>query len=223
MNVTNSNDASESSFHNSSSPGDLEERLEYLYKMLEFTHDQKQNKHKVTEIDYVLDDIIRMDFVSVFPNLKRLILIKQGIYQIEGLDELANIEEIWLNENEITSIAGLDGCKSLKKLFLCTNKLTRIAGLESLESLEVMWLDENQIESLDGVPVLPKLREFSIAMNKIENIGTGLDGLDKLESINMAGNKIGNFKELLNLNRLPSLKVATFFDPHYGDNPICNL
>ena len=108
-------------------------------------------------------------------------------------------------------------------MFLCTNKLTRITGLESLASLEVMGLDENQIESLDGVPVLPKLREFSIAMNKIENIGIGLDGLDNLESINMAGNKIGNFKELLNLNRLPSLKVATFFDPHYGDNPICNL
>lgn len=60
-------------------------------------------------------------------------------------------------------------------------------------------------------------------MNKIEIIGTGLDGLDNLEDLNLSGNRIGNFKELLNLNRLPSLRVATFFDPHYGDNPICNL
>jgi len=43
-------------------------------------------------------------------------------------------------------------------------------------------------------------------MNKIEVIGTGLDGLDNLTDLNMAGNRIGNFKELLNLNRLPSLK-----------------
>ena len=60
-------------------------------------------------------------------------------------------------------------------------------------------------------------------MNKIEIIGTGLDGLDNLEDLNLAGNKIGNFKELLNLNRLPNLRIATFFDPHYGDNPIINL
>lgn len=60
-------------------------------------------------------------------------------------------------------------------------------------------------------------------MNKIELIGTGLDGLDNLEDLNLSGNRIGNFKELLNLNRLPNLRVTTFFDPHYGDNPICNL
>ena len=70
---------------------------------------------------------------------------------------------------------------------------------------------------------MPRLKELSISMNKIEVIGTGLDGLDNLVDLNMAGNKIGNFKELLNLNRLPSLKTATFFDPHYGDNPIWNL
>ena len=41
--------------------------------------------------------------------------------------------------------------------------------------------------------------------------------------MNLSANRIGNFKELLNLNRLPSLRVATFYDPHFGDNPICNL
>jgi Leucine-rich repeat (LRR) protein len=86
--------------------------------------------------------------------------------------------------------------------------------------LETLWLNENEISSLEGLPILPRLTELSIAMNKIEVIGTGLDGLDNLTDLNMAGNRIGNFKELLNLNRLPSLKNATFFDPHYGDNPI---
>jgi Leucine-rich repeat (LRR) protein len=108
----------------------------------------------------------------------------------------------------------------LRKLFLPGNKITRISGLEKLHNLETLWLNENEIETLDGIPPLPKLRELNVAMNKIEMIGTGLDGLDNLEDLNMAGNKVGNFKELLNLNRLSSLKIATFFDPHYGDNPI---
>lgn len=160
---------------------------------------------------------------QLFLTLNRLILIKQGICQIEGFDKQVGLTEMWLNENEIPQIVGLENCKALRRLFLNNNKITRIEGLEKLCNLETLWLNENQIESLDGIPSLPKLREISIAMNKIEVIGTGLDGLDCLEDLNMSGNKIGNFKELLNLNRLPSLRIATFFDPHYGDNPICNL
>jgi hypothetical protein len=65
--------------------------------------------------------------------------------------------------------------------------------------------------------------EVNLACNKIENIRAGLDGMENLYEINLAANKLGNFKELLNINRISSLKVATFFDPHYGENPICNL
>jgi hypothetical protein len=41
--------------------------------------------------------------------------------------------------------------------------------------------------------------------------------------LNIAGNKICSFKEALNLNRLTGLRVLAFYDPHYGENPICNL
>lgn len=97
--------------------GDLEERLDYVWKTLGFTQEQMQNKHKIQEIDYVLDDILRMDFLSAF-NLKRLILIKQGISQIEGLEGMTSLEELWLNENEITAISGLQNWKALKRVFL---------------------------------------------------------------------------------------------------------
>lgn len=49
---------------------DLEDRLEYICNALALTPDQRSNKHKVTEIDYVLDDIIRMDWIAAFPTLK---------------------------------------------------------------------------------------------------------------------------------------------------------
>ena len=65
--------------------------------------------------------------------------------------------------------------------------------------------------------------ELNIAQNNIEVIGTGLDNLSSLVDLNMAANKIGHFKELLNLNRVPTLKFATFTDPHFGENPICGL
>jgi hypothetical protein len=39
--------------------------------------------HQVTDIDFVLDDVCRMDFLSYFSNLKTLTLINQGITEIE--------------------------------------------------------------------------------------------------------------------------------------------
>lgn len=76
------------------------------------------------------------------------------------------------------------------------------------------------IENLDG---LVNLKQLWIAGNQIEAIKTSLDSLGYLADLNIAGNKICSFKEVLNLNRLPSLKILSFYDPHFGENPICNL
>jgi hypothetical protein len=62
-----------------------------------------------------------------------------------------------------------------------------------------------------------------MAGNNIEIISTGFDMLNSLKDLNLSANKIGNFKEVLNLNRLPQLEICTFSDPNYGDNPIYNL
>ena len=67
------------------------------------------------------------------------------------------------------------------------------------------------------------LTELNIAKNNVETIGIGLDGLINLRELNISANRIGNFKEVLNLNRLPNLIICTFSDAHYGENPICSL
>lgn len=54
------------------------------------------------------------------------------------------------------------------------------------------------------------LKELNLSGNKVEIIGMGLDGLISLEELNISNNRIGNFKEILNLNRLPNLKTCTF-------------
>ena len=66
-------------------------------------------------------------------------------------------------------------------------------------------LDDNRIECLDNLNSLTNLLELNLAQNLIENIGVGLDGLSNLRDVNLFANRIGNFKEVLNLNRLPSL------------------
>jgi len=81
-----------------------------------------------------------------------------------------------------------------------------------LVNLEKLWLDENRIESIGegALNNLGKLRELNLASNRVESIGMSLDGLVSLEELNISNNKIGNFKEVLNLNRLPNLRICTF-------------
>ena len=67
------------------------------------------------------------------------------------------------------------------------------------------------------------LKSLLLAGNKIEIIGNSLDNLTELVNLNLSGNKIYSFRQILNLNRLPNLTDLKFYDPHYGENPICNL
>ena len=133
------------------------------------------------------------------------------------------LESLWLNENHISHIDGLSNCKSLKHLYLSNNEIKKLQGLDNLTELEVFWICENQIRALENLDNLQQLRQFWVSGNQIETIKNGLDKLVSLTDLNLAGNKICSFKEILNLTRLPKLEILSFYDPHYGDNPICLL
>jgi Leucine-rich repeat (LRR) protein len=97
-------------------------------------------------------------------------------------------------------------------LFLSSNKITKIRGLETLVNLKELYLDENRIERIENLNKIKTLSSLNLAGNKIEFIGSTLDGLPNLTNLNLASNHIGNFKEILNLDRLSSLQTVTFSD-----------
>ena len=96
-------------------------------------------------------------------------------------------------------------------------------GLEYNNRLETLWLCDNKIDRLEGLDKLINLKQFWIAANQIDSLRVSLDKLKSLQDLNISGNKICSFKEALNLNRLPGLRILAFYDPHFGENPICNL
>lgn len=83
------------------------------------------------------------------------------------------------------------------------NKIRRIRGLNGCVHLERLWLDNNKIDHVEGMQNLGNLIELNLAGNHIEIISTGFDMLNSLKDLNLSANRIGNFKEVLNLNRLP--------------------
>ena len=192
-------------------------------KFLGLKKKQRDNLEGVKEIDAALSDLCRMDVVSRFTGVQVLSLVVEGITEIEGLDRLEQLEELYLTGNLITSMRGLENCHNLRRLCVGQNKIKKFERLKGCKELEYLSAYENQIESLDGLNSLHHLKTLEVQGNLIECIGSSLDELTRLEEINISSNKISNFKELLNLNRLPRLKNAVFSDPHFGDNPICTL
>lgn len=118
---------------------------------------------------------------------------------------------------------GLERCTALRSLYISHNLIRKIEGLDALARLETLWLCDNKIEVLENLDRLQSIKQLWIAGNQIEYIKTSLDSMTSLVDLNLSGNKIRSFKEALNLNRLPNLKILSFYDPHFGENPICNL
>ena len=158
-----------------------------------------------------------------FPALKELQLIQCGLSEITGLDNCMHLERLWLNENNLTAIGGLERCTKLTELYLYSNSIGQIEGLDTLVNLEVLWLQENRITEVKGLQNCPKLRTLSLASNLIESVCGRLDNQVALEDLNLACNKIGSFRDIPYLDKLPSLRSISFADPHFGANPVCQL
>jgi hypothetical protein len=54
-------------------------------------------------------------------------------------------------------------------------------------------------------------------------LASSLDHLTVLIELNLSDNSIGDFTQIRHLSRLKNLEVLYLNDPHYGDNPVCNL
>ncbi|KAJ3202502.1 Leucine-rich repeat-containing protein 9 [Entophlyctis luteolus] len=70
---------------------------------------------------------------------------------------------------------------------------------------------------------LKNLKELHLGNNKISTIGESLNANLNLETLNIAGNCLSSFRDILFLAILPRLTSLSLSDPNYADNPICAL
>eukprot|EP00756_Hemistasia_phaeocysticola_P022288 Hpha_TRINITY_DN15823_c2_g1::TRINITY_DN15823_c2_g1_i1::g.189078::m.189078 len=181
------------------------------------------NRGRVELIEIFLTLVPTMRPVSWFPNLMKLQIIHQNLERIEGMEGLHALESAWFNENQLTRIEGLQNCTQLRELYLYSNRISRIEGLDTLGKLEVLWLHDNHISEIEGLEKLQSLRVLSLARNRITSVGHRLDSNSNLQELNLSANYIGSFREIPYLDRLANLRSLYFSDPHFGDNPVCQL
>ncbi|CAI5764740.1 leucine-rich repeat-containing protein 9 [Podarcis lilfordi] len=177
----------------------------------------------VRSLEMFFSGYSRIVGLSHFPNLTRLVLVRQAIQEISDLQYCLVLKELWVAECCLTKIDGLQRCALLQKLYLYCNRISTIENLEKLTKLEVVWLNGNQIREIEGLSTLQKLKDVNLAGNLIGKIGYRLDPSANIEKLNLSGNRISSFKEVTNLARLPRLVDLCLNDPQYDPNPVCLL
>ncbi|KAI8921751.1 hypothetical protein BC831DRAFT_475811 [Entophlyctis helioformis] len=173
----------------------------------------------ITEINYVtkLESINSIEMCHFnmpsmagfhyFPFLTSLCIVAQDIKEIVGLETCENL--------------GLERCTELKRLY--SNRIRHIDGLSNMTKLEELWLSDNEIAVLENLSSLKRLTSLQLGNNRIMMIGNALNDNVGLKDLNLSGNRISSFREILNLTRLPNLTHLCLSDPNFADNPICAL
>ncbi|KAJ3126543.1 Leucine-rich repeat-containing protein 9 [Nowakowskiella sp. JEL0407] len=161
--------------------------------------------------------------LSYFKYLKSLTIIAQDIAEIENLDTCVCLEQLWICETKVHCIKGLECCLNLKQLYLYSNRISKIEGLDLLIQLETLWLNDNAISHISGVKTLKNLKQLHLGNNRISIIGNSLNHNITLRELNIAGNKLSSFRDILHLSRLKNLTTLNLSDPNFADNPICLL
>ncbi|XP_017370323.1 dynein regulatory complex subunit 3 isoform X2 [Cebus imitator] len=115
-------------------------------------------------------NILRIDNLWQFENLRKLQLDNNIIEKIEGLENLTHLVWLDLSFNNIETIEGLDTLVNLEDLSLFNNRISSIDSLDALVKLQVLSLGNNQIDNMMNIIYLRRfscLRTLSLSGNPI--------------------------------------------------------
>lgn len=146
------------------------------------------------------------------PSLRVLMLGKNFITRIRGLDSLKHLEMLDLHTNKITKIENIKHLSGLRVLNLSNNNISAIENLNGLTSLNELNARKNQITSIDGLQHCPQLKKLFLSQNKIEMLDKikNLKEAKVLEELSMDLNPIAtNTRTYVSFcfSKCPSLKV----------------
>ncbi|XP_058415522.1 dynein regulatory complex subunit 3 [Diceros bicornis minor] len=124
----------------------------------------------VLSLQLDFQNILRIDNLWQFENLRKLQLDNNLIERIEGLENLTHLVWLDLSFNNIEAIEGLDTLVNLEDLSLFNNRIAKIDSLDALVKLQVLSLGNNQIGNMMNIIYLRRfkgLRTLSLSGNPI--------------------------------------------------------
>ncbi|KAJ7410317.1 leucine-rich repeat and IQ domain-containing protein 1 [Willisornis vidua] len=126
--------------------------------------------------------------------------------QIIDCENLENLRILILNKNHLPSVYGLDGCKNLQNLELSNNRITRIGGLESLKNLQQLIVDHNQLITTKGLCEVPTLIYLDCSFNHLTQV-EDIENCGLLQVLKLQGNNLQEVHNILIVLLLSNLSV----------------
>ncbi|XP_058529623.1 leucine-rich repeat and IQ domain-containing protein 1 [Ochotona princeps] len=123
--------------------------------------------------------------------------VQENHIEMINCENLDNLCVLLLNRNQLTSLHGLDGCTNIQNLELSHNKITRIGGLGSLKNLQQLIVDHNQLISTKGLCDTPTIIYLDCSYNHLTDV-EGLENCGLLQILNLRGNYLSELPPLDN-------------------------
>ncbi|KAL2309643.1 hypothetical protein Nmel_005859, partial [Mimus melanotis] len=140
--------------------------------------------------------LVALEGLSSCKDLK-YINVEENDIQVIDCANLENLCILILNKNSLSSVCGLDGCKNLQNLELSYNRITRIGGLESLKNLQQLIVDHNQLISTKGLCEVPTLIHLDCSFNHLAQV-EGIENCGLLQVLKLQGNNLQELPRLEN-------------------------
>ncbi|WP_242212734.1 NEAT domain-containing leucine-rich repeat protein [Bacillus cereus group sp. BfR-BA-01383] len=137
--------------------------------------------------------------------LKDLVLTRNKVKDLSGIDQLNQLQELWIGKNEIKDVTPLSKMTQLKVLNLPNNEIKDITPLSSLVNLQKLDLEANYISDLTPASNLKKLVFLSFVANEIRDVRPVIE-LSKTAYINVQNQKV--FLEETEINK--EVKVPVY-------------
>ncbi|WP_142339980.1 NEAT domain-containing leucine-rich repeat protein [Bacillus cereus] len=137
--------------------------------------------------------------------LKDLVLTRNKVKDLSGIDQLNQLQELWIGKNEIRDVTPLSKMTQLKVLNLPNNELKDITPLSSLVNLQKLDLEANYISDLTPASNSKKLVFLSFVANEIRDVRPVVE-LSKTAYINVQNQKV--FLEETEVNK--EVKVPVY-------------
>uniref|UniRef100_A0A8C6JZD5 Uncharacterized protein n=1 Tax=Melopsittacus undulatus TaxID=13146 RepID=A0A8C6JZD5_MELUD len=140
--------------------------------------------------------LVALEGLSSCKDLKYINVEENDIQTID-CENLENLSILILSKNHLSSVCGLDDCINLQNLELSYNRITRIGGLESLKNLQQLIVDHNQLISTKGLYEAPTLIHLDCSFNHLTQV-EGIENCGLLQILKLQGNNLQEFPRLEN-------------------------
>ncbi|XP_064199070.1 leucine-rich repeat and IQ domain-containing protein 1 [Anguilla rostrata] len=132
--------------------------------------------------------LLALEGLSACRGLRHIDLQENEIKFVNCKD-LSKLQVLLLSRNQLTSIHGLEDAVNLDVLELSHNRISRLGGLESQKRLQRLLIDHNQLISTRGLSELYTLLYLDCGYNHLTSMGD-IENCALLSTLKLQGNNL---------------------------------